>query len=290
MSNIINFIKQYNIPLFNEKKISNHLLLSNSFGAFCIKINLNNRKKYIVKGTLEKNNNYDSIFYEGKSLEFLNDKLPELFPKVLYVNKNILVIEFIAHNKIKNKNSEKDLARKIAQIHQLKNNQYGFKYDTPIGGLKQPSDFSKSWVDFYGKKRLGMIFEIINLTNPMTKEINRGIEKILKNLGNLIPDKPVPSLIHGDLWEGNILFNDGKLVGLIDPGIHYAHNEMEIAYLKWFQYIGNDFYDYYSDFIIIDKDFFNYSEVYELYYSLLNVHLWSREYVQNVAKLVNKFK
>ena len=84
-----------------------------------------------------------------------------------------------------------------------------------------------------------MIYEEINKANPMPKKINNGIERILKNLNNIIPNDPQPSLTHGDLWEGNILFNNGRLVGLIDPGISYIHSEMEIAYLKWFKFISN---------------------------------------------------
>ena len=175
------------------------------------------------------------------------------------------------------------------KIHQLKNDKYGFEFDTPIGGIRQPCNFTTSWADFYANKRLNMIFELINLTNPMPREINKGIENILKKINNLIPNNPQPSLIHGDLWDGNILFHDGKVVGFIDPGIHYAHNEMELAYLNWFKSISNVFFDYYSDFIKIDKGFFNYKEVYQLYYSLLNVHLWSREYIADVARLIKKF-
>ena len=123
----------------------------------------------------------------------------------------------------------------------------------------------------------------------MPKKVNTAVEYVLKNLNNLIPENPKPSLIHGDLWKGNMLFDNGKLVGLVDPSIYYAHKEMEIAYLKWFKAITKKFYSYYSDNIDFDKDFFKYSEVYELYYSLLNVHLWDRKYIHNVAKLAQKF-
>ena len=93
-----------------------------------------------------------------------------------------------------------------------------------------------------------------------------------KNLKNLIPDNPKPSLIHGDLWDENILFHNGKLVGLIDPGIYYAHSEMEIAYLQWFNYISNNFFQYYNEYNHLDKDFFNYSEVYQLLYDELETY------------------
>ena len=103
------------------------------------------------------------------------------------------------------------------------------------------------------------------------------------------PKNPTPSLIHGDLWEGNILFNNGKLKGLIDPGIHFAHNEMELAYLSWFKYVGNNFFDSYNEKIKIDKNYKEYEAVYQLYYCLLNVFLWSREYINNARDLVLKY-
>ena len=284
-----NIYKKNNHSFLKNMNVTSRVTLSNSFGAFCEKIKLEDNSLFVIKGLKKENKNYDSIYYEGKSLKFMHEKFPDLFPKVLHLDKNILVIKYINHNKIKNNDSEKDFAFKIARIHQTKHNKFGFDFDTPIGGLRQPSDYQQSWVNFFGNNRLGMVYEEINKTNPMPKKINKGIEKILKNLNNLIPNNPKPCLTHGDLWEGNILFNEGVLVGLIDPSISYIHNEMEIAYLKWFNYISKDFYNYYSDIININRDFFNYSEVYELYYSLLNVHLWSRKYLQNTAELVSKY-
>ena len=221
-----NINKKDTIPFLRDKNIVSRVMLSNSFGALCEKIKLEDNSQFVIKWLKKENKDYDSIYYEGKSLEFMYDKFPDLFPKVIYLDKNILVINFINNNKIKNNNSEKDFAFKIARIHQFKNDKFGFDFDTPIGGLRQPSDYQKSWIDFYGNYRLGMIYEEINKINPMPKEINKGIEKIIKDLNNIIPNDPQPSLAHGDLWEGNILFNDGLLVGLVDPGINYIHNEI----------------------------------------------------------------
>ena len=45
------------------------------------------------------------------------------------------------------------------------------------------------------------------------------------------------------MWEGNILFKNKKFAGFIDPGTFYGHNELEIAYLTWFNpdFIKNNF-------------------------------------------------
>ena len=134
-----------------------------------------------------------------------------------------------------------------------------------------------------------MIFEKINKENPMPDIINNKIEKLIKELINHLPNKTYIGLLHGDLWEGNILFHDEKLVGLIDPGIYFGHNELEIAYLTWFKLVDKNFLDYYSDFIKIDKYFYKYEPIYQLYFSLLNVHLWDRDlYIKDVNNLLHK--
>ena len=151
---------------------------------------------------------------------------------------------------------------------------------------------SYDWIDFFKEYRLGYIFDIISMSDPMEKSINNKIDFLLKNLHNYIPKKPNISLLHGDLWEGNILFKNNNFVGLIDPGSFYGHNELEIAYLRWFNsdFIDQFFLEKYGELIKIDKDYLNYEPIYQLYYSLLNVHLWDRKYIQDVCRLLDKIK
>ena len=125
MINISKTIINYNIPIFDGKKIIHSVSLSKAFGSFCEKIQLNDNSWYVVKGTQKKQNNYNSIFCEGKSLDKMHKYFPDLFPKIFYLNKNFFVMKYIKHNKIKSKSSEKDFAYKIAKIHLLKNDKFG---------------------------------------------------------------------------------------------------------------------------------------------------------------------
>ena len=285
-----NKIYLHDCSFFKNKKIIKKIILSESFGMRCERIIIENNESYIVKSLEVNNTSYNALIYERKSLQYMFDKFPHLFPKVLYFDNKILIMEYLENNKIKGKYYEKELLNAIVAIHKVKNKRFGFDYDTPIGALKQPSEYNNNWVDFYKEKRLGMIFNLINKINPMPKNVNSSIENILKNIENILPKNPTPSLIHGDLWEGNILFNNGKLMGLIDPGIHFAHNELEIAYLTFFNYVSNDFLRIYSNIIKLDEEYYNYEPIYQLYYCLLNVHLWDRSYIKNTIEIINKVK
>ena len=201
-------------------------------------------------------------------------------------------MSYFENNELKPEEIEDDLLNAITNLHKKRSDDFGFDFDTQIGGLKQINSKKTNWVDFYREQRLGYIFNIINSNCPMDTSTNNQIEKLITNLYNFIPEKPNASLLHGDLWEGNILFYDKKFVGFIDPGSFYGHNELEIAYLTWFNpnFIKNGFLNKYNEIINIDKEYKNYEPIYQLYYSLLNVYLWDRSYIKDVKKLLNKIK
>ena len=278
--------------LLNKKKILKSRLLSSSFNINCFKIRTEDNKNYIIKFYEKKNYFFNAINAETKNLIYFNKKKVNIFPKVINYNDEMLISEFIEHNNIKPKKINMDFIKLISSIHLNSGEKYGFNFDTQIGGMQQKNNFENSWVVFFGEKRLNDVLEIINKTNPLPKSISKDIELLIKNLHNRIPYNPIPSLLHGDLWDGNILFNDEKLVGLIDPGSFFGHNEMEIAYLRWFNpsYIDNNLIEIYNDFIKIDKSYLSYEKIYQLYYSLMNVLLWDRSYINDVKKLLDKIK
>ena len=273
----------------SDKIITKRKILSEAFNMRCEKITLNNNDIFVVKYHTNQNINFNAIISETNSLIYLLKKFPTLFPYIKYYSKNLLITDFIEHNNVKNKDYQIILANEILKLHMISNNKYGFEFDTQIGGLKQSNKYESNWVSFFTNKRLNMIYEKINKENPMPKYINQRIEKLMHNIENYLPKNPNICLLHGDLWEGNILFNDGKLMGLIDPGIYFGHHELEIAYLTWYKFIDQSFLNYYSNFINIDKYFPQYEPIYQLYFNLLNVFLWDRElYIKNTKNLLDK--
>ena len=277
--------------LLNKEKIIQFELLQVSFDIACLKIKIENNNKFIVKYDVKSQRDFNAIESERKNLQYLN-KIFDFFPKLINFNKNCLIIEFLENDGNKPNNTNSDFLESIIKIHNVSNNSYGFEFNTQIGALEQPNEFENSWTNFYSNKRLSSIFELANKRENMGDFINKKIKYILKNIKNFIPEDPTPKLLHGDLWEGNIIFNNKDFIGFIDPGSFYGHNEMEVAYLRWFnpQFIDSDFIEKYNYYIKIDKYYLDYEPIYQLYYALCNVAIWDKSYIKEVEKLLIRSK
>ena len=286
-------IKKYDINRISNilnNKIIKYELLSNSFNINCVKILLENKKKLIVKYYSKKENNFNAIVSESKNLDFLRHKNLNYFPKVIFRNNRYLITEFISNNSKIPNITNNDFLNAVLGIHGITDDSYGFPFDTQIGGVKHKNKNSKNWFNFFCNTRFIYMYKLANKLNPIDSETNKRIELLINKMNNIIPNNPKPILLHGDLWEGNILFENNKFRGFIDPGSFFGHNEMELAYLRWFNpvFIDKKFLEKYDQYINLSNNYFEYEPVYQLYYALSNVALWNKSYIKEVKKILNK--
>ena len=59
------------------------------------------------------------------------------------------------------------------------------------------------------------------------------IEGVIGKLTSLLPEEP-PARLHGDLWNGNVLWGQEGRVWLIDPAAYGGHRELDLAMLALF--------------------------------------------------------
>ncbi|MCQ4041344.1 fructosamine kinase family protein [Streptantibioticus rubrisoli] len=60
------------------------------------------------------------------------------------------------------------------------------------------------------------------------------VERVCRRLPELAgPDEP-PARLHGDLWNGNVLWGSDQSAWLIDPAAHGGHRETDLAMLQLF--------------------------------------------------------
>lgn len=126
--------------------------------------------------------------------------------------------------------------REFHRMTGFKTPMFGFHTTTCQGCLCLPTTWNDSWADFFCQLvRNAMAFHIVR--NGHWKNLEELVDRLCTHVVPLVlgpleaEGRSVkPTLIHGDLWEGNIgiRHSDGTLV-LFDAGSYWAHNEIELA-------------------------------------------------------------
>jgi fructosamine-3-kinase len=99
-----------------------------------------------------------------------------------------------------------------------------------------------------------------------------------------------PSLLHGDIWSGNVLF-EKQGACLIDPAICYGDKEMELAFILLFDTFGETFFDRYSAVHPLSEDFYETKvPLYQLYPVLVHVALYGGSYAGQLEQLLQRLK
>lgn len=145
------------------------------------------------------------------------------------------------------------LCRKLARLHRESTSpegKYGFHVITCQGRAAQSVEWDENWTNFFIKLLQHVINDDFKLNGgwaELEKVEQRLIHLVIPRLLGALTEegrKIKPSLIHGDLWEGNIgTAFDGGNVHLFDSAAFYAHNELEIAdWRPYYNKISNKIY------------------------------------------------
>lgn len=128
-----------------------------------------------------------------------------------------------------------DLARMHAQAV---GGRYGFDHDNFIGSTPQPNGWHDDWVEFNQVNRLGHQLRLARDGSRLDLEAVATIERTIERLDELIPRRPRPSLLHGDLWSGNVVptqGDDGTVRGaVIDPACSIGDGLADLAMMRLF--------------------------------------------------------
>jgi len=100
-----------------------------------------------------------------------------------------------------------------------------------------------------------------------------------------MPGAPSASLLHGDLWSGNVLAARGGIAGLIDPACHYGHAEVDLAMLALFGRPGPEFFAAYGP---LEPGFAERQPIYQLWPALVHYRLFGDGYLPLVERLLDQ--
>ena len=114
------------------------------------------------------------------------------------------------------------------------------------------------------------------------------IESICERLTELIPTQPA-SLLHGDLWSGNLLVNEEGLPALIDPAVYYGWREADIAMTFLFGGFPHDFYNSYNEIWSLESDWRKRVPLYNLYHLLNHLNIFGVSYLEQVQSTISRY-
>lgn len=244
-------------------------------------------KELVIKFNIT--NKYPEMFEkESKGLRLLsasNFKTPKTIATGNFKNHNYLILEYIQPG---NKLNWIKFGQNLALMHQITNQKFGLDYDNYIGSIQQINNYENSWEEFYSNFRLLQLTAKARDQQLILKSDVSKIEKLCLKLNELIPNTK-PSLIHGDLWSGNLISDKNNEPVLIDPAVYYAHPEMDWAMLSLFGNYPTIAMEKYNEINPIEKDFEKRKEIHQLYPLLVHLILFGEAYYSPVMNIVKKF-
>jgi fructosamine-3-kinase len=139
-----------------------------------------------------------------------------------------------------------DAGRALALQHQQTADKFGYHQDNYLGTLPQRNPWTTDGHAFFAEHRLLRYLETPNCQNNLALEDRRRVERVADRLPELVPPQS-PSLLHGDLWHGNLLPDPDGEPGMIDPAVHYGWPEAELATLLIYGHLSETFFDAYEE-------------------------------------------
>lgn len=218
-----------------------------------------------------------------------NTELP--VPRVVAAGPDRLLMTYVPEGGGLDRATGQDAAMHLAKLHDVTGLSYGFDRDTPLGGLPQPNKPTTDWITFFRDRRLLHAAHAAFDEGRIDTALMRRIDKLAARLEELIAPPPAPSLVHGDVWAGNVLALRGRIAAFIDPALYFADPEVELAFISLFHTFDRTFFERYAAHRPIREGFFTVrKDIYNLYPLLTHVRLYGADYLPAVQRIVERFE
>lgn len=174
------------------------------------------------------------------------------------------------------------LGHELAQMHRATRKQFGWQRDNTIGSTPQVNTPANDWIEFWRQHRLGFQLKLAGDRNLM----NKG-ERLMAELGKFFRDyHPAPSLLHGDLWGGNVAACGGRPV-IFDPAVYYGDREADLAMTELFGGFSARFYRAYDEAWPLDAGYKTRKTLYNLYHVLNHFNLFGGGYGAQAGRMLD---
>lgn len=197
-----------------------------------------------------------------------------------------LVMEYIPLHGL-DKPSATVLGEQLACMHRHTADRFGWDRDNTIGSTPQCNEHSDDWPAFWRHQRLGPLAGMLKNDAPvgMLDSIYALMEKVDVFFNDYTP---VASLLHGDLWGGNVSRDEQGAPVIFDPAVYYGDREADIAMTELIGRLDGNFYTAYQEHWPLDDGYALRRDLYNLYHVLNHAVLFSGGYLSQAQGLAGR--
>ncbi len=167
---------------------------------------------------------------------------------------------------------------------------YGLETDNYIGSTPQVNTWETDWIEFFRHRRLIPQMNLAAKHGFLPRERRLKLEKLIDSLEQWLEGVPrKPSLLHGDLWGGNVISGPVGEPVLIDPAVYFGDREAEIAFTGLFGGFSERFYQAYQAVYPLEPGYAERFRLYNLYHLLNHLNLFGEGYGGQVDGTLSYF-
>lgn len=232
---------------------------------------------------------------EAQGLNILRETQTLRIPKVIAVQESTpscpayLVLEWLESGSSKSHTNDQ-LGEGLANLHLIHAQKHGLDHDNYIGRLPQPNAQLDNWAEFYAEERIRPQMELARQNGRLPNHRERILNDLIKKLPTLLPsENPPASLLHGDLWRGNVMTLSDGTPAIIDPAVYYGHREIELAFTELFGGFSSRFYAAYNAVYPIESGYEKRKSLYQLYPMMTHMNLFGGGYGNSVETIARRY-
>ena len=182
------------------------------------------------------------------------------------------------------------LGEGLAALHRCLGERFGAGHPNFIGPRPQANDPVPSWPAFWRTRRLEPQLRLAMEADVFSSGDAARLERLLDALDDLIGpgDEEGPSVLHGDLWSGNVHMAAEGRPAIVDPSAYHGHREVDLAMAELFGGFGPEFRDAYERAWPLSSGYPVRRAVYQLYYLLVHVNLFGGGYVAGCRRALQE--
>ena len=183
--------------------------------------------------------------------------------------------------------AESLLGEQLAMQHRVTAPRFGWRRGNTIGSTDQHNDWDPDWTNFYAEHRLRYQLDLADRNGYNGRLTDTG-RKLCEHVGAFFASyRPVPSLLHGDLWGGNWAATPSGQPVLFDPAVYFGDRETDIAMTRLFGGFGPSFYAAYDGSWPLDRDASIRQTLYNLYHVLNHLNLFGGGYQAQAERMID---